>query len=57
MMFLVDEMYKNVHKTFRITIGKPIPWQTFDHSKKPVEWAQWVKDRVYDLPSAKPTIS
>ena len=26
MLFLVDEMYKNVHKTFRISIGKPIPW-------------------------------
>ena len=49
MLFLVDEMYKNVHKTFRVTIGKPIPWQTFDHSRKPAEWAQWVKDRVYEL--------
>jgi hypothetical protein len=49
MLFLVDEMYKNVHKTFRIAIGKPIPWQTFDKSKKPVEWAQFVKDKVYTL--------
>ena len=49
MLFLVDEMYKNVHKTFRIAIGKPIPWQTFDKSKKPVEWAQFVKDQVYTL--------
>ena len=49
MLFLVDEMYKNVHKTFRVTIGKPIPWQTFDDSKKPTEWAQWVQDRVYSL--------
>ena len=49
MMFLVDEMYKNVHKSFRITIGKPIPWQTFDKTKTTTEWAQWVKDRVYEL--------
>jgi len=49
MLFLVDEMYKNVHKTFRVTIGKPIPWQTFDKSRKPAEWAQWVKERVYAL--------
>ena len=49
MLFLVDEMYKNVHKTFRIAIGKPIPWQTFDKSKSPVEWAQYIKDRLYDL--------
>ncbi len=49
MLFLVDEMYKNVHKTFKITIGKPIPWQTFDKSKTPNEWAQWVQQRVYEL--------
>lgn len=49
MLFLVDEMYKNVHKTFRVAIGKPIPWQTFDKSRKPAEWAQWVQDKVYEL--------
>ena len=49
MMYLVDEMYKNRHNTFRVAVGKPIPWQTFDKSKKPVEWAQWVKDIVYEL--------
>ena len=49
MLFLVDEMYKNVHKTFHITVGKPIPWQTFDKKKTPMEWAQFVKDKVYSL--------
>ena len=49
MLFLVDEMYKNVHKTFEIKIGKPIPWQTFDKSKTPMEWAQFVKRQVYLL--------
>lgn len=49
MLFLVDEMYRNVHKTFRIAIGKPIPWQTFDKSKTPAQWAQYVQDRVYEL--------
>ncbi len=49
MLFLVDEMYKNTHKTFRVTIGKPIPWQTFDNSRTPAQWAQYVKDRVYEL--------
>lgn len=49
MMFLVDEMYKNVHKTFTVTVGKPIPWQTFDRSKTPMEWAKIVQDRVYAL--------
>ena len=49
MLFLVDEMYKNVGKKFTVTFGKPIPWQTFDKSKSHAEWAQWVKDRVYEL--------
>ncbi|MCQ2243838.1 MAG: glycerol acyltransferase [Bacteroidaceae bacterium] len=49
MLFLVDEMYKNVHKTFEITIGQPIPWQTFDKSKSAAEWAQYVRGKVYEL--------
>ena len=49
MLFLVDEMYKNVHKTFHVTVGKPIPWQTFDKSKTPMEWAQFVQNKVYSL--------
>ena len=44
-----DEMYRNVGKHFRISIGKPIPWQTFDKSKSATEWAQYVEDRVYEL--------
>ena len=49
MLFLVDEMYKNVHKTFKVSFGKPIPWQTFDKSKSPMEWVKFVYDRVYEL--------
>lgn len=49
MLFLVDEMYKNVHKTFEVRIGKPIPWQTFNREKTPAQWAQHVQDIVYQL--------
>jgi hypothetical protein len=49
MLFLPDEMHKNLHKTFRVTIGQPIPWQTFDKSKTPTQWAQYVQDIVYKL--------
>ena len=49
MLFLVDEMYKNTHKTFRVAIGKPIPWQTFDRSRTAAQWAQYVKEKVYEL--------
>ena len=49
MLYLADEMLKNRHKTFTLTIGKPIPWQTFDKSKTSLQWAQFVKDVVYKL--------
>ena len=50
MLYLADETFKNRHKTFSLHIGKPIPWQTFDRSRKPVEWAAWVQEQVYQLP-------
>lgn len=49
MLYLVDEMFKNRHKTFEVKIGKPIPWQTFDHSRTPAQWAEYVQDIVYKL--------
>lgn len=52
MLYLADEMFKNKNNTFKVTIGKPIPWDSFDKSKTPIEWAQVVKDTVYKLPKA-----
>lgn len=49
MLYLPDEMFRNKHQTFHVYIGKPIPWQTFDGSKNPAEWAKWVKQKVYQL--------
>ncbi|MDR0659101.1 MAG: 1-acyl-sn-glycerol-3-phosphate acyltransferase [Mediterranea sp.] len=49
MLYLVDEMFKNRHKTFTVIFGKPIPWQTFDKSKTPAQWAEYVKEEVYKL--------
>ena len=49
MVLLVDEMYRARGKTYRVVIGDPIPWQTFDDSKRPVQWAQWMKDLVENL--------
>lgn len=49
MLFLVDEMFKNRHKTFTVKIGKPIPWQTFDKKHTPAEWASYVQNIVYEL--------
>ncbi len=49
MMYLADEMFKQKGKHFRIRIGKPIPWQTFDKTKNHHKWAEWVKEIVYKM--------
>jgi hypothetical protein len=49
MLFLADEMFKNTGKTFTLTFGKPIPWETFTKDKSPMEWAKFVKEEVYKL--------
>jgi len=54
MLYLADEMFKQKGKEIMLTFGKPIPWQTFDKSKSPPEWADWVKSKTYELQSFKP---
>jgi len=49
MLFLPHEMFSSKNTTFTIYFGNPIPWQTFDASKSPQQWTNWVKDTVYDL--------
>ena len=49
MLFLPDEMYRSQHGTYKVVIGEPIPWTTFDKSKTAYQWAQEVKERVYKL--------
>jgi len=46
MLFLVDELFNKKGEEFVITIGKPIPYTTFDKSKTDKEWAAEIKDRV-----------
>ena len=49
MLYLSDEMMKKKNAEFTITYGKPIPWQSLDKSKTPLEWAQYIKESVYKL--------
>lgn len=49
MLYLIDEQFKQENKTIELKFGKPISYKTFDKSKKDIEWAQWVKDKVYNL--------
>jgi len=49
LILLPREMFKSKNKTIRVKIGKPISYQSFDKSKSHFEWAQIVRDKVYDL--------
>lgn len=49
MLYLIDETAKHENKTFTLKYGKPIPYTTFDSSKRPAEWAKWVKEQCYKL--------
>lgn len=51
MMYLPDETFKKRGQDFTIHIGKMIPWQSLDKTKKPMEWAQEIKSIVYKLNS------
>jgi 1-acyl-sn-glycerol-3-phosphate acyltransferase len=51
MLYLVDEMFRQRGKEIKLIFGKPIPWQTFDQSRTPSEWAEWVKSKSYELQS------
>lgn len=51
MLYLADEMFKQKGRKIDLVFGKNIPWQTFSHSKTPVEWADWVKGKSYELKS------
>lgn len=51
MLYLADEMFKQKGRKIDLVFGKTIPWQTFDHTKTPVEWADWVKGKSYELKS------
>ncbi len=49
MLTLPDEMYRSRGKHYTVRFGKPIPYQTFDKSRTPVQWAQWVEEEVYRI--------
>lgn len=53
MLYLSDEMFHQQHKTFTITIGKPINHETFTKEKSDVDWAKWLKEHVYSLADVK----
>jgi 1-acyl-sn-glycerol-3-phosphate acyltransferase len=54
MLYLADEMFRQKDKEILLVYGKSIPWETFDKTKSPLEWAAWVKSKTYELKSIIP---
>ena len=50
MLFLSDETFLNKHKKFDVYIGQPIPHTVFDATRRPADWADFVRSKVYELP-------
>lgn len=49
MLYLADEMFRQRGKKQYIKFGTPISYETFDKSRKPIWWANWVKEQVYKM--------
>ncbi len=49
MLYLADEMMKQNGHTITLIIGNIIPWQSLDKSRNDLQWAEYVKQKVYSL--------
>ena len=49
MALLPGEMFAQRGKTFTMTVGEPIPWQTLDDGTMPNVWAQRLHDMIYTI--------
>lgn len=54
MLYLADEMFRQKDKKIHLVFGEKIPWQVFDKTKTPVEWAGWVNLKSYELAAKIP---
>ncbi len=50
MLYLSDETFKQAKKHFILSVGDTISYESFDKSKKHIEWAQVVKNKLYQIP-------
>ena len=50
MFFLPDETMRHRNTDVHIYFGKPVPYTAFDKTKTHHQWAEWVKEKVYQLP-------
>lgn len=49
MIYLPREVFRSQNKTFTITCGKPIPWQSLKGGKDAQTSAQQIKDQIYRM--------
>jgi putative hemolysin len=49
MIFLPDEAFRQKGKELIVIFGKSISYQQFDQTKSEKEWAEWLKNEVYNL--------
>ena len=49
MALLPGEMFAQRGKTFTMTVGEPIPWQTLDDGTPAKVWAQRLHDKIYTI--------
>lgn len=48
-ILLPREMMRQHNSTVSVVFGEPVSYQTFTRDKKHSEWAQYVKEKVYEL--------
>lgn len=53
LLLLPREFFKKRNKTIKVKIGKPIPHQTFNNSKSHWDWAQSVRNSLYNQTNNK----
>jgi hypothetical protein len=49
-------MFRQKGKDIDLYFGETIPWQTFDKSKTPQQWADFVREKSYALPGGYSTV-
>ncbi|MBW7843780.1 hypothetical protein SDC9_159269 [bioreactor metagenome] len=49
LVLLPREIFNKRNKTIKVRIGKPIAYNTFNSNRTHFEWAQYVKQQVYNL--------
>ena len=49
MIFLPDEIYRSQGKTYRMVIGRPIPWDSFDRNGDINRQVEQIKNITYSL--------